>query len=188
MHVCVASFSEYPDVLSQWRAYGGAFGGYALGFVSQYLRERARSAGFFLIRCRYREADQRQLIDHLVDWCLSEQPDPEQGTAVEHFGARLARLAPVLKASSFEEEREWRLVSRPRSVSQMCFREGNSMLVPYTNLQLNGVPNDYLASVTVGPSPNLTLSIASTGMFLRHHRVKDADTKVSASKIPYRNW
>lgn len=50
MHICVASFSEDPDVLSQWRAYGGASGGYALGFVSQALRETVNDQQIFLIK------------------------------------------------------------------------------------------------------------------------------------------
>ncbi len=62
------------------------------------------------------------------------------------------------------------------------------MLIPYTKLELTGVSNDYLSSVIVGPSPNLSLSIASTAMFLRHHRIKDAESKIVGSKIPYRNW
>jgi len=101
MHVCVPSFSEDPDVLGQWRAYGGASGRYAPGFV---------------------------------------------------------------------------------------FREGRSMPVPYAKLKLTGGPNVYFSSVTVGPAPHMSLSIGSTAMLLRRNHVNDAESKVTGSKIPYRNW
>ncbi|MGA2879427.1 MAG: DUF2971 domain-containing protein [Bryobacteraceae bacterium] len=189
INVCVASFRELPDDLSQWRAYSGPAGGHAIGFNSEYLRATARAEGFFLTRCRYVEAEQRQLINHLIDWCLSEQhTDPDIALKCWYFPARLARLAPVLKDSSFEGEREWRLISQPRMVTEMCFREGKSMLVPYTKFELKGDTNSYLTSITVGPSPNLSLSKASIVMFLRHHDVQEPEKKVIESKIPYRNW
>jgi hypothetical protein len=189
IHVCVASFSEDPDILSQWRAYGGASGGYALGFVAQHLRESARGQGLFLVKCKYTEAEQRESINHLIDRCMSEEStNPDIALKCWYFPSRLARLAPVLKNSSFGEEREWRLIFRPLMVTQMLFREGRSMLVPYARLELKGELNAYLSSVTIGPCPNMSLSIASTAMLLRCHGVKDAESKVIGSKIPYRNW
>jgi hypothetical protein len=189
MNVCVASFSECPDDLSQWRAYAGPSGGHAVGFASEYLRETARAEQFFLTRRRYLEAEQRQLINHLIDWCLSE-PDMDADIAQKtwFFPARLARLAPVLKDFSFRGEGEWRLISQPRMVSEMCFREGKSMLLPDTKFELKGDTNSYLTSVTVGPSPNMNLSKASTVMCLRHHCVQEPEKKVIESKVPYRNW
>src|ERR1700722_12508935 len=94
INVCVTSFSEHDDDLSQWRAYSGRSGGHAVGFASEYLRETARAEQFFLTRCRYLEAEQRQLINHLIDWCLSE-PDMDADIARKtwFFPARLARLA-----------------------------------------------------------------------------------------------
>lgn len=94
----------------------------------------------------------------------------------------------MLKSSSFAEEREWRLVSRPMSVTQVHLREGRSMLVPYAKLKLTGGPNVYLSSVTVGPTPHMSLSIASTAMLLRRNGVNDAESRVTGSKILYRNW
>src|SRR5260370_32998682 len=37
INVCVCSFSEEPDLLSQWRAYGGA-AGFAIGFPGEFLK------------------------------------------------------------------------------------------------------------------------------------------------------
>ncbi len=83
-----------------------------MGFVSQDLRKFANGQQFFLIKCKYLEADQQASINHLIDWCLSEpQNEPDIALKTWYFPARLARLAPVLKNSSFREEREWRLVS-----------------------------------------------------------------------------
>lgn len=189
VHVCVASFSEDPDVLSQWRAYGGASGGYAIGFVPERLRELGRDQQLFLIKCKYAETEQSATINHLIDRCLSEpDADPDLALKCWYFPARLARLAPVLKNSTFAEEREWRLVSRPRAVTEMCFREGRSMVVPYVRFELREPADSYLKAVTVGPCPNVDLSIKSAAMLLRKRRIQSAEAKVVGSKIPFRNW
>src|SRR6266404_2318800 len=38
INVCVCSFSEEPDLLSQWRAYGGP-AGFAIGFPGEFVKE-----------------------------------------------------------------------------------------------------------------------------------------------------
>jgi hypothetical protein len=188
INVCVASFSEPSDDLSQWRAYCGAAGGHSIGFASAYLRVTARENQFFLTKCRYIEADQCQLINDLIDRCLSEPEGVDVPERAWYFPARLARLTPVLKDSSFAGEQEWRLISQPKMFSEMCFREGKSMLVPYAKFELTGDINTYIASVTVGPTPNLALSVASTAGFLLSKGLKDAKRKILQSNIPYRSW
>ena len=45
INVCVCSFSEQGDVLSQWRAYGGSTSGFAIGFSGTFLRQMSEKQG-----------------------------------------------------------------------------------------------------------------------------------------------
>jgi hypothetical protein len=199
LNVCVVSFSEDSDLLSQWRAYGGTKGGYALGFYTSRLLEQSAEQGFFLRRCVYEEQEQRELIADLIQESLGTEFNTEEGyvdpdrprTLITlptdgDFQAHLATLAPILKNKSFKEEREWRLISKAVSVLRMSFREGYSMLIPYVEFNLGADKAKYLASVTVGPAPHMGLSKNATSMLLAHWEI--GNVKVAVSEVPYRNW
>lgn len=94
----------------------------------------------------------------------------------------------MLKHQSFKEEREWRLISIPKMVSELCFRKGKSMIIPFFNLALGPDRNTYLDSVIVGPTPHAELAIASVKMLLRKLQLSRPDKKVEGTSIPYRNW
>lgn len=53
MNVCVCSFSEERDSLSQWRAYGGQASGFSIGFEGAFLAEAAAQKGWYLAPCIY---------------------------------------------------------------------------------------------------------------------------------------
>jgi hypothetical protein len=55
---CVVSFTEQPDLLSQWRGYCPPGGGYALGFRTSSLEACLHKQGFVLVRCVYNRSDQ----------------------------------------------------------------------------------------------------------------------------------
>lgn len=57
----VASFSENPDLLSQWRAYCRG-GGFSIGFDAESLRKLASTQGFVLEPCIYDDAEQNRRI------------------------------------------------------------------------------------------------------------------------------
>jgi hypothetical protein len=64
----VLSFSEWGDLLSQWRAYCPGGYGYSLGFAqNNRLFTSAKDHHFNLIRCEYEPAKQRKLCTYLVD-------------------------------------------------------------------------------------------------------------------------
>jgi hypothetical protein len=81
INVCVCSFSEAGDVLSQWRAYGGGAGGFSIGFAGSFLRAIVEREQFWLVPCVYDEGEQRALIEKLLEDVLNEnvarlQADP----------------------------------------------------------------------------------------------------------------
>lgn len=199
INVCVCSFSEERDSLSQWRAYGAGTSGFAIGFSDDCLAAVTRKLDWFLAPCIYDLSEQRVLIKSLVEEVLEESMERKNTTETElekkywargaSLGAYLHRYALILKDPSFREEREWRIISRPLMCERELFdfREGSSLLVPYYKVPLDG---DGLAfrvhEVVVGPTPDEERSKGSVRSFLVRHGL--ADVPVAVSSVPYRTW
>lgn len=201
MNVCVCSFSENRDQLSQWRAYAGGSSGYSIGFCTAHLTAKAESQSFRLVKCIYREADQVHLVETLVRSSLAKEfnttpaithPSDPRTIVVQpvggDFAKNFAQLAPLIKSPAFHEEAEWRLVStKGIDVRQMFFRPGNSMLVPYIPFDLESDKSLYLNSLVVGPTPHAELAHRSATSLLARWGVAHPP-KVQSSKAPYRAW
>ena len=87
---------------------------------------------------------------------------PRDDSILLNFWEPIAMLAPLIKNNSFEDEKEWRLISRPISSSRLAHRRGRSMIAPYFRLSIgNDQHFDCLAEVVVGPTPHPELSKAS---------------------------
>lgn len=72
----IASFSEKPDLLSQWRGYCPPGAGLCLGFDIDALRKFCLDRGYRLEKCIYQHTDQENSISSLVDECLKLFPKP----------------------------------------------------------------------------------------------------------------
>jgi hypothetical protein len=138
-NVCVSSFSEDRDSLSQWRAYAPVAPGFAIGIPGEHLEKLAAKQEFYLARCIYERSQQEALILALIAE-VAEQNAERRARGEKAYTPRggnlhayLHRYAPILKDAAFSEEREWRVISRPLSCtfSRFDYREGRSMLIPY---------------------------------------------------------
>ena len=114
--IFVASFSEDPDSLSQWRAYGGPTSGFSLGFRAGQMILPPRLT---IVKCIYEEDEQRKVIEALVTEVLNRlrrvPGRVDQGPYVDVFIRNaLHQYALVLKHPKFKEEREWRIISAGR--------------------------------------------------------------------------
>jgi len=192
MNVCVCSFSERGDVLSQWRAYGGG-AGFSIGFSGDFLRRISDSKQFWLTKCIYDEAQQRSVMRALLNDVLheNEQREPNDDERVDggNLGAYLNRYAPILKHKSFEEEQEWRIISRPLPCSRdgFTFRPGTSMLIPFFKIPLFTETERFqIKEVIVGPPPNSRQSRRSVQSLLVKHKLRE--TKVHNTAAPFKNW
>jgi hypothetical protein len=208
INVFTASFSEDGDLLSQWRAYCPAEGGYSLGFDSEELRRLAVSQGFTLAPCVYNVSEQIEYIDELLRasfdrFLASGQSgwggDLVLGGATTDTWAlvQFLRVASFLKHPKFAEEREWRIVSGMRSYGepQVGFRPGKSMITPYFRFALahpdKPVP---LRQLYVGPTPHQMLAdqavrglLLQSGIGTIGHMVV-VQNLVLLSEVPYRAW
>jgi hypothetical protein len=198
--VFVASFSEHPDQLSQWRGYTPPHNGYAIGFATSMLRQLASGERpFVLLPCVYDIDDQRALVDRIIA-AVSDHakgmwtPDADNSQRVfrevyQEFASLLALISPVIKDDSFEEESEWRLVSLPHAIDRndWRFRPGRSSIVPYYQVDLAFKNTAFeLESVVVGPTPNVDLAVSALEAMLGAKGIKIG--QVQPSQIPYRDW
>ncbi len=189
-NVCVCSFSEAGDILSQWRAYGGGASGFSIGFRGAFLRSISNHQGFWLVRCRYTEEEQRTLMRTLIDDVIAEV----RGRTInaEEIGESLVtylnRYAPILKHVSFQEEKEWRIISTPLDSTspEFDFRPGRSMVTPYYRIPLCGPGTEFeIDQLVVGPTPHQTQARRAAHTLFRKHGLP---TNIYSTSVPYRNW
>jgi hypothetical protein len=191
--VYVASFSEEPDLLSQWRAYTPRDGGFAVGFKTEALITASARRAF---KCEYDEERQRGLLADLFGKALEllkkrvgegSSPSSAQRVVVLQFSEAFLTLGAILKHPGFKEEAEWRLIVHDSPVGQTVpqFRIGRGGFVPYLDLPL--ALQGHQASideVVVGPAPHQSLAVRATEAFLRARGT--SGISVRPSKIPYR--
>ena len=170
-NVFVTSLSAAQDDLSQWRAYGGGTGSFALGFhVSCMLvaiKENTETP-FSLYKCIYEESTCKDLcrkfVDRMLEAFRKEQAKPRPGSdrhtvmtqliqdAVEIFD----KMAPMIKHPDFSSENEWRLVCRDVDLKKLPIRlrEGKTEIIPYIELTIAKDKTEprFTVHTQVGPS------------------------------------
>lgn len=185
--VYVCSFSEEKDLLSQWRSYCPGGIGFSLGFDPEKLALLLEAEGYYIAPCIYDQQIHIQIISELLDSTIAayEERNPNNAGYVQNqFVWRLLELAAFLKHSTFSEEREWRVISKELGKDpQKAFREGASMLIPYSILHLHR--NFPINEIVIGPTPHLDLSKNAILDFLDMNNIK---AKVELSSIPFRGW
>jgi len=200
VNLYIASFSEDPDSLPQWRGYGGPAAGFSLGFRAS---EMALPRSFKMVKCVYIEDEQRTMIEALVTEILDRLrriPGVAEGVDLGPYAWGFCQIglqtyAPVLKHPKFKEEREWRIISEvmmddppnQKGESPLDFREGRSGLVPYRPVPLRDSTNQFpLAEIVVGPNPDPERSCRAVRSLLTKRGLTNCS--VRTSDVPYRNW
>lgn len=197
--VCVFSLSNKKDSLSQWRAYGGENGGFAIGISAMTLDAMCNKHSLKLGKCIYEIDEQQLLVEQLVDAMLKEaQRLRKAGTPWRDEIRKIMtncmnRYAPLLKHKSFSEEEEWRLISGPIApfASGLKFRTGISTLVPYYPISLEVFEGKKFIpeTVVVGPTPKPDEAAHSVRLLLVRRGMEEWPLeKVEVSNVPYRSW
>lgn len=132
-NIFAVSLTEEGDLLSQWRAYGTPGNAFALGFRSNVLSGIAEGLGWQLTRCVYEPSEHREAVGAVVDRAVT---NPGEADAGDKLRVELLSLASRMKHFSFEEEREWRLISPLLDELDFRYRPGRSTLVPYVEFPL----------------------------------------------------
>jgi len=159
--VFVSSFSEVGDLLSQWRGYCPAGGGFSIGFDFSFLKEIAEKSRFTFAKCIYDIQEQKRVVRQLLYDTLKvaalarsagRSPHGVESAALNYFhqGPRIKldgiselppsegfnSIASLLKHPSYLEEKEWRVVQRfwafkLPTSDPLQFREGKNAVIPY---------------------------------------------------------
>jgi hypothetical protein len=193
-NVFIACFSQTKDSLTQWRAYTGIGGSYAIGFsreqltkLTTYLTQDKMSKKFIhtnFVKLEYYNAKLHDnVFDTLGDTLITQslrQPN------IEYWVQMLVDdTAPKFKDTSFEEEHEWRLICRGNLDDMgVKFRPGRSHLVPYIEVSLENI-SGVIKEIMVGPGPNKDLDVLALETMVKSQHQQ---FKVSSSKTPFRNW
>jgi hypothetical protein len=206
--IYVTCFCQNGNLLSQWRAYG-QIGGYSLGFhIARGNLGLKIQGGFWDLRLAkviYNDFVQKERINSFLkeafiaisEPSLAEVSDAErkvlQRDALMYIENQLVDEIVTFKNPAFKEEREWRLIVRPRlldseepgtSVGEretFKFRGWRGFLIPY--LELRPI-NEHLPlkSVRFGPSLDPIRAGNSVRMLLVTCGFREV--KVSGSEIP----
>ena len=191
-NICLASFCEQHDLLSQWRSYGNDGRGIALGFNSARLLEVAKANGLRLLRCVYEPAEHERISASLTDMLLEARralPDGGGDELVAAFNDVFLRVAPVIKDHRFGEEREWRLVSSPVGFDHpgiIAVLKGNQASVKLT-VKLTGDSegmSNMIPRITIGPT--LDPHNVSDAIDVLSQRNGFHISAIGISEIPYR--
>ena len=200
--VCVCSFSEEEDSLSQWRAYGDPTSSYAIGFSSDHLGDVTclsdpdHFGKFLLTPCVYKEQDHQTFVKMLVNivheenqksLARGEEPGPIPGGTLSAF---LCRYAPILKHISYKEENEWRIITPVLGGDgpKCDYRCGKSTLIPYYRFPLDKADSSRgIKEIVIGPTPQIEESEVAVKGFLESQGW-ELSVVTKRSKIPFRNW
>lgn len=188
-HVFVFSLSKAGDQLSQWRGYCPAGAGVAIGFSRQLLERRAADQEFKLAQCVYDAEAQRTLAVELVRDTTQQAKAGE--ASVENIiieaENKIMEIAPRLKNETFEEEVEWRLISRTfaHNDGHFRFRSNRTILIPYLEFAMTteGEPL-IIGEIVVGP--NREPDLARRALLDVFASTNAACRRVRNSRIPYR--
>lgn len=199
-NICVASFCEDGDLLSQWRGYGAGATGIAIGFSGAYLKGLSNRGFLNCWKCMYERREHETVIRELVEMalnCFRMREDIPNDAAKEkfvddiigYFNTTFLRVAPVLKDSHFREEQEWRIISTPQKSTHTNFDVvmAGSRLLPIFSLEFPASEEgecDVLGLLRIGPTADADLT--SNALFTLLTKRGYTGYSIQRSMIPYR--
>ena len=141
--VCVVSFSEERDSLSQWRAYGGKNESFSIGLSSAMLRQCAENENCLLGQCTYDHSTQyivaQEIVLNLINrYRSSDKSEEAKKELCNQLGIDISKYGPLLKHRSFAEEKEWRIVTPQISVNdkRWDYRTKGGRVTPFVHIDI----------------------------------------------------
>jgi hypothetical protein len=200
-NVCVTSFCEHGDLLSQWRWYGEGGRGVSVGVASRVLLGAA-GGNINLWKCVYDERGHRELLNSLVEYFLAEYRSEKRADdgrlsterahiLVERFLASFLQIAPIIKNPHFAEEREWRVVSVPVDPDDESYGVdliGDERIIQRYEFKFPRDPDGWCRAVgrlVVGPTKDPELIGEAIAVLCRKNKFDC--TSITYSRIPFRS-
>lgn len=196
--VFTTSFSEEPDLLSQWRGYGDNCQGARIEFS---ILENIKEPGIQLLPCIYNEKEQIEYINFIFDRSIqilnktkeknianendfleAEKPFKDAINAAGSYFISTSNVAcSIIKHKAFEEEKEWRLINFKED--QILYRVKSYYIVPYIKMKIHNL-KEYLTEIMLCSSPELNISEKSLKFLLNNKGF--SKSVITKSIIPYR--
>ena len=169
------SLSAEPDLLSQWRGYGGGTGGFAIGFTWDALaghtfafhpKSTAMGTTAFRTELRkvgYGETEAERRAELFVSSTIARWHTTGMGGLIREGDAphlqflaeQVFREIATVKDDAFAEEQEWRLWAISEAKYPVNVRSGRSGLVPYlevgVDLRFDDHTHPTIGALIVGP-------------------------------------
>ncbi len=143
---CVASFCEDNDQLSLWRPYATDGMGASIGFLSTAMSKVAAGQGFVLRKVVYDRNTQYEICmayvsDLFERFGISSKISGLPDAVVADMRSFINTVGILFKHPSFQDEREWRLVSGDIHLydPRWKYRPAANMIVPYLVVDLHQV-------------------------------------------------
>lgn len=199
-NICVASFCEDGDLLSQWRSYGNNGSGVAMVFNSDLLNNLAKNNSILLCRCIYSSVEQALIIEELIKQLIAsfdkvrsfENPNVATlvKTVINQFTSTFLSIAPIIKNKHFQEEKEWRLITKPIKHDDKNWfpRITNAKVSEYFKLNFDlpeSGPLKILNGLNIGPA--LDQELVAKVFFVLLSKSNYAYNRILFSQIPYKN-
>ena len=184
----VGCFSAGNDLLSQWRAYGAAGHGFAVGFNYELLKQQADGPPprFSVFPVVYSRDQQLSALHGFMSETAHiiglSYPLPSKQFA--EIGLAILFLMPPLKNPVFSDEREWRmvLVDPEEPEFELCFRPIRGAIKPYVKVPLKP---ECFTRVVQGPTSHKGLGERFLRRLLQKYGL--GHVAVESSEIPLRS-
>ncbi|KLK93104.1 hypothetical protein AA309_11135 [Microvirga vignae] len=178
----VACMSAEDDDLSQWRAYGGGEGGFAIGLDPAPLFKASAEGQGFLVQVLYDLSHQNSLIARIAEatvrfYCegLRRRPGVDREKWLTCFLTTwevvVSPFAVMLKHPKFSGEKEWRFVRtlQAEDVNNLQFLQRRTLMSRHLPLRFPSEREPGLLPIThvkVGPCRYKQISRISAGDLL----------------------
>ncbi len=204
--VYVSCFCEEGDLLSQWRGYGQAGGGYAIGIQPRYGNAAPEGVPRIVLRKVFYELkDQEQLIDESISqlealWTHVTSKTNDEPTLMEaqkkilsFFRQEVGDYIWCFKNAAFREEKEWRFSyitgAKDPKKRPVKFRPGPGSISPYVELDLFKLLDSearalQVCEVICGPTLHPHHSVEAVKHLLAVHGYENVEAR--ASSVPLR--
>jgi hypothetical protein len=181
-----ACFCSEPDLLSQWRAYGSASQGVAIGFEVRPLHDFGRRSNEFgLVPIHYSSGELRDETQNICDLALRlvgsrVLPYDESEIFWCEVALVLLNFAIRFKNPSFIDEREWRALTVDAGALEVFCRGSGEQKRRYVHIHLLA---ETVSRIVLGPLASADAA-SNLRTFLDNHNLKHVG--IARSAIPLR--
>lgn len=191
----IACFSDNGDMLNQWRGYGNNGQGVSIGFNLDYfesIKNIDSDKDFIIKRVIYSDEEQEQLLQSTVFDILDMKDKFFNNNSMNYLSliGELFKLGQIFKDSSFEYEREIRLIHGNSEMAaepdMLKYRPTEDSIISYLEipLDLKNIDKKAISEVIIGPKCKVTQEKLRY-FCLNYLELFDFDFKIKKSKSTY---